>query len=220
MFTDAQVQQAFASLETMLSDPFIYKGNIASDLTPVPDFTATGVPEQCIPVLGAVTLAVAADARKDIRITGVSTGRYDGQISVSYRTAARTLASTDDATTTQQALVDAAGDASCTTAAATATKQGLTRRGNQPTVVVLSAPVPERCHEGRPVLGREGVESPESSNTDERITRGASEPRFSPGADLKARVNNDGPATHPGAPRAMLSRRFMTCFPQLMASGA
>ncbi|APZ35611.1 hypothetical protein BOH66_16265 [Microbacterium aurum] len=123
MFTDSQVQQAFASLETMLSDPFIYNGNIASDLTPVPDFTATGVPEQCIPVAGAFTLAVAADARKDIRITGVSTGRYDGQVSVSYRTAARTFTSVEDATISQQALVDAAGDATCTTAAAAAMKQ-------------------------------------------------------------------------------------------------
>jgi len=123
VFTDAQVQQAFASLETMLSDPFIYNGNITSDLTPVPDFTATGVPEQCIPVVGAPSLAVAADARKDIRITSVSTGRYDGQVSVSYRTAARTFASIEDATTAEQALVDAAGDATCTTAAATAMKQ-------------------------------------------------------------------------------------------------
>ncbi|MFC7925169.1 hypothetical protein [Microbacterium laevaniformans] len=123
VFTDSQVQQAFASLETMLSDPFIYNGNIGSDLTPVPDFAATGVSEQCIPVVGAVTLAVAADARKDIRITGVSTGRYDGHISVSYRTAARALASTDDATSAQQALVDEAGDAACTTVAATAMKQ-------------------------------------------------------------------------------------------------
>lgn len=123
VFTDSQVQQAFASLESMLSDPFIYNGNITSDLTPVPDFTATGVLEQCIPVAGAVTLAVAADARKDIRITSVSTGRYDGQVSVSYRTAARILTSTDDATTAQQALVDAAADATCTTAAATAMKQ-------------------------------------------------------------------------------------------------
>lgn len=123
VFTDAQVQQAFASLEAMLSDPFIYNGNIASDLTPVPDFTATGVSEQCIPVAGAVTLAVAADARKDIRITGVSTGRYEGQVSVSYRTAARTFTSIEDATSAQQALIDTAGDSTCTTAAAAAMKQ-------------------------------------------------------------------------------------------------
>ncbi|MBF4563297.1 hypothetical protein ITJ43_14275 [Microbacterium sp. VKM Ac-2870] len=123
MFTDSQVQQAFASLEGMLTTPFIYNGNIASDLTPIPDFTATRVSEQCIPVAGAFTLAVAADARKDIRITGVSTGRYDGHVSVNYRTAARTFTGVEDATNAEQALIDAAGDTACTTAAATAMKQ-------------------------------------------------------------------------------------------------
>jgi len=123
VFTDAQVQQAFVALEPMLSSPFIYNGNIASDLTPVPDFTTTGVSEQCIPVAGAFTLAVAADARKDIRITGVSTGRYDGHVSVSYRTAARAFTTIEEATTAQQALIDAAGDVECTTAAATAMNQ-------------------------------------------------------------------------------------------------
>lgn len=123
VFTDSQVQQAFASLEGMLTTPFIYNGNIASDLTPVPDFTATGVSEQCIPVAGAFTLAVAADARKDIRITGVATGRYDGHVSVSYRTAARAFTSIEDATNAEQALINAAGDTACTSAVTTAMKQ-------------------------------------------------------------------------------------------------
>lgn len=123
VFTDADVQQAFASLETMLSDPFIYDGNIASDLTPVPDFTAASVSEQCVPVAGFFTLAVAADAGKDIRITGVATGRYDGHVSVNYRTAARAFANTEDATKAKQALIDTAGNAECATAVANAMKQ-------------------------------------------------------------------------------------------------